>query len=168
MTNVSPPWLVAGLKDLGFHETGENQGIERFIADAHAGKIGDPWCAISACAWFERVGIRSPRSASSQSFRKDKHFVQLAGASLGAIAVYWRGKKPVPVETATTGHVGFYLGETATQVLTFGGNESDAVRKQFEPKARLIGYWWPKSVPLPVIAPIIVKDADGHPVGSVT
>lgn len=160
---TQPPWLTEGLRDLGFHETGENHGIEKFIKDAHAGSLGDPWCAIAMCAWLERAGIRSPRSASSQSFRHDDNYIRLDGPALGGIAVYWRG-----VKTSGLGHVGMYIGETPTQVLTLGGNESDAVRKQFEPKARLWGYWWPKSVPLPTIGAIKVADAAGHPVGSVT
>lgn len=161
--SANPPWLTEGIKDLGFHETGENQGIEHFIKDAHAGQLGDPWCAIAMNAWLERAGIHGTRSASSQSFRHDANFVKLDGPALGAIAVYWRGSKG-----SGLGHVGMYVGETATQVLTLGGNESDAVRKQFEPKSRLLGYWWPKSEPLPAIGPTMVKDAAGHPVGSVT
>lgn len=161
---TQPPWLTEAIKDLGFHETGENRGIEKFIKDAHAGQLGDPWCAIAMCAWLERAGIRSPRSASSQSFRHDANFIELKGPALGAIAVYWRGAN----KNSGIGHVGIYLGETPTQVLTLGGNESDACRKQFEPKSRLWGYYWPKSVPLPTTGPIKVKDADGHPVGSVT
>lgn len=161
---TTPLWLTEGLKDLGFHETGENRGIEHFIADAHAGQLGDPWCAIAMNAWLERAGVRGTRSASSQSFRRDaEHFVKLDGPALGAIAVYWRNNK-----NSGLGHVGMYVGETATQVLTLGGNESDAVRKQFEPKTRLWGYWWPKGMPLPTVGAIKVKDADGHPVGSVT
>jgi hypothetical protein len=159
----APPWLLEAGKDLGFHETGNNRGLEAFIRDGHCGQQGDPWCSISACAWLERAGIPSPRSASSQSFRSHPNFMRLLGPALGAIAVYWRGSP-----TSGIGHVGFYLGETATQVLTRGGNESDAVRDQFEPKARLFGFWWPKSVPLPKIGPIRVKDADGHPAGSET
>lgn len=159
----SPPWLVEAYKDLGFHEKPGNRGIEKFIRDAHAGKLGDPWCAISACAWIERAGIRSPRSASSQSFRGSKLFVKLKGPALGAIAVYWRGSR-----NSGKGHVGFYTGETSTQILTLGGNESDAVRNQFEPKARLVGFYWPASVPLPKVGAIKVKSAAGHPVGSVT
>lgn len=159
---AKPKWLVTAETDLGFHETGENQGIEKLIADAHCGHLGDPWCAIAVNAWFERSGIRGTRSPSSQSFRSDKNFVKLDGPALGAIAVYWR-KSP----GSGLGHVGFYVGETNTQVLTLGGNESDAVRKQFEPKAKLRGYWWPKSEPLPKIGAIRVKDAAGHPAGSV-
>lgn len=160
---TQPPWMTEGLRDLGFHETGDNQGIEHFIRDAHAGQLGDPWCALAMCSWLERAGVRSPRSASSQSFRHDVNFIKLDGPALGAIVVFWRGTK-----NSGLGHVGMYVGETATQVLTLGGNESDAVRKQFEPKARLWGYYWPKSALLPVIGAIRVKDADGHQVGSVT
>jgi uncharacterized protein (TIGR02594 family) len=160
---TQPQWVTVGLKDLGFHETGNNRGIEKFIAQAHCGRIGDPWCAIWANAKLEQSGIKGTRSASSQSFRKDKNFVKLKGPALGAIAVYWR-KSP----RSGLGHVGFYLGQTKTQVLTLGGNESDAVRKQFEPKARLFGYWWPKSVPLPAGGVITVKSVDGQPEGSET
>lgn len=162
-TEGSPPWITEALKDLGFHETGNNRGIEKLIAAAHTGSLGDPWCAIAMNAWLERAGVPGTRSASSQSFRHSNKFVQLHGPALGAIAVYWRGSK-----NSGLGHVGIYLGETATQVLTLGGNESDAVRKQFEPKSKLYGYWWPTSVPLPAIKAIHVTDASGHPVGSVT
>lgn len=160
----NPPWVDLGLKDLGFHEKGENQGIEKFIAQAHAGELGDPWCAIWTNAKLEEAGVKGTRSASSQSFRHSDDFVPLSGPALGAVVVFWRGAS----KNSGIGHVGFYVGETPTQVLTLGGNESDAVRKQFEPKSRLWGYWWPKSVPLPTVSAIKVKTADGQPVGSVT
>jgi uncharacterized protein (TIGR02594 family) len=160
---VQPSWVTVGLKDLGFHETGNNQGIEKFIAQAHCGKLGDPWCAIWTNAKLEQSGIRGTRSPSSQSFRTDKNFVKLKGPALGAIAVYTRGKPK-----SGLGHVGFYMGETKTQVLTLGGNESDAVRQQFESKVKLVGYFWPKSVTEPAGGTIKVTSVDGSPEGSVT
>jgi uncharacterized protein (TIGR02594 family) len=160
---VQPSWVTVGLKDLGFHETGNNQGIEKFIAQAHCGKLGDPWCAIWTNAKLEQSGIRGTRSPSSQSFRTDKNFVKLKGPALGAIAVYTRGKPK-----SGLGHVGFYMGETKTQVLTLGGNESDAVRQQFESKVKLVGYFWPKSVAQPAGGTIKVASVDGSPEGSVT
>ena len=57
------------------------------------------------------------------------------------------------------------IGETATQILTLGGNESDAVRSQFEPRAKLLGYWWPESVPLPDGGVIEVTSEAGIPRG---
>ena len=158
-----PRWVELGLEDLGFHETGDNKGIEKFIAQAQCGAIGDPWCAIWANAKIEEAGLTGTRSASSQSFKTNKNFVKLAGPAYGAIVVYWRKSTK-----SGLGHVGFYLGETATQILTLGGNESDAVRRQFEPRAKLFGYWWPKAAPLPAIQAILVKSEDGEPEGKVT
>jgi uncharacterized protein (TIGR02594 family) len=160
---VQPAWITAGLQDLGFHEKGDNQGIEQFIKQAKCGALGDPWCAIWANAKLEQSGIQGTRSASSQSFRHDANFVQLDGPALGAIAVYWRGS-----QGSGLGHVGFYMGETATQILTLGGNESDAVRKQFEPRSKLFGYWWPIAVPLPQGGVIQVASNAGNPEGTVT
>jgi len=160
---VQPPWITAGLQDLGFHETGDNQGIQSFIAQAKCGRLGDPWCAIWANAKLEQSGIPGTRSASSQSFRDNPNFIELDGPVLGAIAVYWRGSPD-----SGLGHVGFYMGETATQILTLGGNESDAVRNQFEPRAKLHGYWWPESVPIPDGGVINVTSEAGNPEGKVT
>lgn len=159
-----PKWVELGLKDIPFHETGNNQGIQKFITQAKCGHLGDPWCAIWANAKLEEAGIRGTRSPSSQSFRHDPNFAKLNGPAFGAIAVYTRG-----APSSGLGHVGFYMGETATQILTLGGNESDAVRQQFEGKHHLVGYFWPKEVPLPAaVEPIEVSEKDGHPIGSVT
>ncbi len=157
---AEPPWVAIGREDVGFHETGKNQGIQKFIDQAHCGHLGDAWCAIWANAKLEQCEIRGTRSPSSQSFRTDANFVPLKGPALGAITVYTRGQG--------LGHVGFYLGETKTQILTLGGNESDAVRRQFEPKVKFVGYFWPKLVPLPKGGVINVKSEDGEPTGSVT
>jgi uncharacterized protein (TIGR02594 family) len=158
---IEPKWVTNGLKDLGFHETGSNKGIEKFIAQSHCGKLGDPWCAIWTNAKLEQSGVPGTRSASSQSFGTNKKFVKLEKPALGAIAVYTRGNP-----NSGLGHVGFYMGETKAQVLTLGGNESDAVRKQFEPKTRLVGYFWPTSVEMPKGVIIKVKSEDGNPLGS--
>jgi len=59
---TQPAWITAGLQDLGFHEDGNNQGVEGFIAQAHCGSVGDPWCAIWANAKFDE----SHRSLSAR------------------------------------------------------------------------------------------------------
>jgi hypothetical protein len=62
-TEAGPPWLAKATGYLGFEEEGQNRGIEDFIAQAHCGSVGDPWCAIfvNACleAWV--CAARSPR-----------------------------------------------------------------------------------------------------------
>jgi uncharacterized protein (TIGR02594 family) len=151
----APNWFTLGLHEIGFHETGNNQGIGRYIAMAHCGGEGQPWCAIFANAMLEQSGIHGTRSPSSQSFRSDPNFVQLSGPALGALVVFWRG-----APTSGLGHVGFYRGEDANHVWTLGGNENDMVQIEALAKASasfgLIGYWWPKSVPLPKGGPIIM------------
>jgi uncharacterized protein (TIGR02594 family) len=141
------------MHEIGFHETGNNQGIGRYITMAQCGAEGEPWCAIFANAMLERAGIHGTRSPSSQSFRTDPNFVPLAGPSLGAIAVYRRG-----APSAGLGHVGFYIGEDANHVWTLGGNENDMVQIEALPKSSgdfaLVGYWWPKSLPQPKIGPV--------------
>jgi uncharacterized protein (TIGR02594 family) len=158
---AEPPWVTEGRKDLGFHEIQANQGIGKFIEQSHCGQEGEPWCAIWANAKLEVSGIRGTRSPSSFSFTTSQHFKRLEGPALGAIAVYHR---------VGGGHVGFYVGETLTQILTLGGNESDAVREQFEPKARFVGYFWPtdQNAGAPVMGKIDVQSRDGHPIGSET
>lgn len=151
----APPWYQWALHEIGFHETGNNQGIERYIGLAHCGALGDPWCAIFVNAALESSGIPGTRSASSQSFRHHPDFVQLSGPALGAIAIFWRGSKD-----SGLGHAAEYGGEDATHVWSLGGNENDMVQIEALPKSSatfgLIGYWWPKSVPLPAIGPVLM------------
>ncbi len=151
----APPWFQAALHEIGFQESGNNRGIGRYIAMAHCGREGDPWCAIFANAMLESCGIPGTRSASSQSYLADANFIRLAAPALGAIVVYWRIAR-----NSGQGHVGFYRGEDVSRVWTLGGNENDRVQIEALPKDSagfgLIGYWWPKSVPLPSTGPVMM------------
>jgi uncharacterized protein (TIGR02594 family) len=153
----APPWFRAALHEIGTREEPENNGaaIRRYVTLAHAGAEGEPWCAIFANAMLESCGVHGTRSASSQSFREDSNFVRMAGPALGAIVVFYRGGR-----NSGHGHVGFYRGETANYIYTLGGNESDMVEIEPLPKATssfgLVGYYWPKSVTVPAIAPVIM------------
>jgi uncharacterized protein (TIGR02594 family) len=156
-----PQWLAKAESYLGFHERPGNRGIEEFIALAKCGEPGDPWCAIFVNACLEAAGVRGTRSAVARSFERDGNFVQLAGPALGAIATMWRGSP-----SSGSGHVFFYLGENEKGVLALGGNQSDQVRRQYEPRERITGYWWPKTVALPKVGKIIVRDAVARAGGS--
>lgn len=151
----APVWFQWAVHEIGFQETGTNQGIERYIGLAHTGSLGDAWCAIFTNAALESSGIMGSRSPSSQSFRTNANFVQLAGPCLGAVVVFWRGTK-----TSGLGHVGFYRGEDANSIWVLGGNESDMVQIEALPKSSatfgLVGYWWPKTVPLPTTGAVLM------------
>jgi len=53
-----------------------------------------------------------------------------------------------------TGHVFFYLGENAKGILGLAGNQSDGVREAYQDRARIVGYWWPKAMPLPPVGKV--------------
>ena len=154
----APIWFQTALHEVGVHEVGDNAGpdVRRYIDDAHVGAEGEPWCAIFANAMFEINGIPGTRSASSQSFRNHPNFVPLAGPALGAVAVFWRQSK-----NSGLGHVGFYRGEAGDRIYVLGGNEADQVQIEGLPKDSrsfgLVGYWWPKSVPLPHIQAVLIR-----------
>ena len=155
---AAPVWFQSALHEVGVHEVGDNAGpdVRRYIDEAHVGAEGEAWCSIFACAMFEINGIPGTRSASSQSFRSSPNFVPLAGPALGAVAVFWRQS-----HSSGLGHVGFYRGEAGDRVYVLGGNEADQVQIEGLPKAAasfgLRDYWWPKSVPLPVIGAVPIR-----------
>ena len=159
---ATPPWMTWAAKEVGFHEIGQNHGIGKYISLGKCGSDGDPWCAIFANAALEACGVRGTRSAMARSFEHSDLFLKLSGPAYGAIVTMWRGSP-----SSGTGHVFFYAGENDRGILALGGNQSDQVCKQYEPRNRIVGYWWPKSVPLPKIGKIIVSDS-GHSEGSET
>lgn len=161
--SIEPPWMRWAAKEVGFHETGTNRNIGRYTGPAKCGSEGDPWCAIFVNAALESNNVRGTRSAMARSFERDDNFVRLDGPAYGAITTMWRGSPG-----SGLGHVFFYAGHLDnTRVLALGGNQSDQVCRQAEPVNRVVGYWWPKSVPLPKIGKVIVED-DGHEEGSET
>lgn len=149
-----PPWynVAAGL--IGFHETGNNQGIEKLIAGAKCGTLGDPWCAIGINYELETSNVPGSRSAMARSFETNKNFVRLPGPALGAITTMWRTSLK-----SGQGHVFLYDGENTKGVRGIGANEDDEVKRSFHERSRITGYWWPASVPLPVVKPIVVTDS---------
>jgi peptidoglycan hydrolase-like protein with peptidoglycan-binding domain len=72
----APPWYDEAVKWIGFHEKGNNQGIEKFIAGAHTGSLGDPWCAIFANYCLEANGVKGSKSPAARSFTHSLDFVE--------------------------------------------------------------------------------------------
>jgi uncharacterized protein (TIGR02594 family) len=142
---AEPPWLTLARVEIGFHETGANHGIQKYIDLAGFGADGDPWCAIFAGAMLRKAGVPIPGvTAMARSFTASPGFVQIAAPQLGCIVVFWRGSKG-----GTEGHVGFWISEDATYIQTLGGNEGDQVEIAPMPKAGavmgLLGYLMPKT-----------------------
>lgn len=148
-----PLWLSLAEHELGFHERGTNQGIERYTQAAHCGAEGDPWCAIFANAMIENSGHIGTRSAMARSFERHPNFVELSGPALGAIVTNWRNSR-----TGGLGHVFFYTGhDIQGRVWGIGGNEDDGVRKVPHRPDHVVGYFWPAYMPMPTICRVPVS-----------
>lgn len=164
-----PAWFESARKEIGTRELPDNRGpaIRRYIALAHCGAEGDPWCAIFANAMLESVNISGTRSAMARSFEHDSRFLKLAAPALGCIVTFWR-----VAPNSGLGHVGFYNGEHSGLISTLGGNESDMVRvEDLAIRAGhfgLSGFYWPKSAALPTIGKISVQLASAVGSGKVT
>lgn len=156
--NLGPPapfypnWMYVAQKKIGFHELPNNQGLQELIAAAHTGSEGDPWCAIFVNACLETAGFRGSRSPSARSFEGNENFVRLDGPAYGAIVTNWRGNP-----SSGLGHVYFYAGEGSAGVYALGGNQSDQVKYEYEPRDKVVGYYWPKTAPLPTLGPVPVS-----------
>lgn len=154
---LEPPWFVWADREVGFHERGDNLGIEKYVALAHCGSPGQPWCAIFLNSAIEVSGLKGTRSAMARSFEHDPNFVKLDGPAIGAITTMWRGSP-----SSGSGHVFLYAGENDNGILALGGNQSNEVCRQYEPRNRIVGYYWPRSASLPHVGKVIVTDKTGH------
>jgi uncharacterized protein (TIGR02594 family) len=120
-----PPWLMEAFKDLqkGVAEIKGSKDNPDIVAmhqhtSLHAQDDETPWCASAMCAWLERAGVRSPRSAAAASFRSWGRELPDGGQRLGCVAVM----------TRTGGnHVTLYLDEDDYGIYGLGGNQGDRV-----------------------------------------
>jgi uncharacterized protein (TIGR02594 family) len=138
-----PAWLVRARTFIGFHETGDNRGIEQFISEAKTGSIGDSWCAIFANAMLESAGVLGTRSPAARSFEHNANFSR-THPIVGCIVTLWRISPD-----SGKGHVGFFLGQDANNVQLLSGNDDDQVEIADHPRSRVTGYWWPNAVTIP-------------------
>ncbi len=156
---TTPPWLINAIAEIGIKETAGRDSTDRIIAYRRLGHTTDdartddgerPWCADFICAMLETAGVRSPRSGLARAIEHDPAFVRLAGPALGAITTMWRGSP-----SSGLGHVYIFAGRTADgRNVALGGNQNDAVTAAAYGTDRVVGYFWPRSAPLPPIGPV--------------
>lgn len=138
---TQPNWLAEAWRHLSVRErrgAQHDNEILAFYRDAGHPEIRRdevPWCAAFVGACLERCDVTSTRSLLARSYLKWGH--EIAEPRFGAVTVLRRGADPA------AGHVGFYLGETADDVMLLGGNQSDRVSVAAYGKDRLLGYRWP-------------------------
>ena len=132
------PFKVA-LKEYGEKEIKGSQHNPRIVE--YFAKCGHSWVKDDETAWcaafmgfcLETAGIKSTRQLNARSYLN--FGTPVAVPSLGDIVVFWRGSK-----NGWEGHVGFFIKETNTGILTLGGNQADQVFIAEYPKNQLLGY----------------------------
>jgi uncharacterized protein (TIGR02594 family) len=137
------PWFDIAMKELGITEiagSGDNPRIVEYLRSTSLGgsmasNDETPWCSAFVNFCVEQAGFAGTDSASARSWlnwgRKTDTPVT------GCIVVFERGAPP-------SGHVAFYVSESADQVNVLGGNQGNKVSFAHYPKTRLLGYRVPK------------------------
>lgn len=137
---VMPVWLFEALNELGVHETPGTEATDRIIeyhstTTLKATSDEVAWCSSFVCWCFEKVGIRSTRSAAAISW--GGWGFPLPEPCQGTVVVSLRGENPDRY------HVSFCVevGEDFVEVV--GGNQKDSVSKMKIPKSKVKSYRWP-------------------------
>lgn len=116
------------------------------------------WCTVAMNALLK--GCQRPMSGTGYALLRAKSFEsygqQMLEPALGAILVFSRD---------LGGHVGLYLGETATHFFVWGANQGNAVSLAWILKDRLTAIRWPPGVSLPSPMRVLLR-ADGSPVST--
>lgn len=151
------PWIVEGKKVFGLHE-GRNKAELTAWLKSDGSRLGDteelPWCGD-----FVETAIKNslPQERLPGALGQNPYWARnwlLLGESTqsvpyGAILVFERG---------SGGHVGFAVGQDATDYYVLGGNQSNMVSVTRIAKSRLLGSRWPATYPnenrpLPAMTP---------------
>jgi uncharacterized protein (TIGR02594 family) len=150
---TEPAWVAEARKHIGLKEIPGPRHHPKILDWWKKIKRGGiksdevPWCAAFVGGCLEEVGIISSRFESARSYMT--WGVPLPQPVLGCVVVFSR---------AGGGHVGFLTGVVDDgRLLILGGNQNDQVSIAPFDRSRVIGYRWPKAVPiteraLPVLA----------------
>ena len=156
--NASPdkwPWLTEGLRVLGWHEVTDFNKLSAWLrSDGRA--LGDPrklpWCGD----FVETCILRSLQDESVPAHpyfaRNWQSFGVATTPRMAAVMVFSRG--------ANGGHVGFYVGETASYFIILGGNQSNSVSKSRVAKGRLLAARWPETARQITTERFVVTNSD--------
>lgn len=146
-----PKWLKIARHEIGVAEKnpGNNPRILEYLAtttlsEADKSKDETPWCSAFTNWVIRMAGMKGTDSAWALDWRNWGK--ALGDGKLGAIAVFSRKRT-----NESGGHVGFWLGETSSQIRLLSGNSSNSVNianypkngKKGSYKYELKAYRWP-------------------------
>lgn len=137
-TQSATPWLEIAKLEVGQKEIAGSKHNPR-IVDYHSAttlKATDdevPWCSSFVSWCLEKSGIPSAKNAWARSYLN--YGRKIVDPVEGCIVVLSRG--------SSSGHVGFYVGETNSDVVILGGNQGNEVCIAKYPRSRVLGYRLP-------------------------
>lgn len=137
-----PAWLEIAFKEENVAEIPgdkDNQRIKEYRKPSGHSEQSDPvsWCADFVGWCLTQAGLNATGSQAARSYLQWGQEIQKP--VVGCVTVLWRESRD-----SWKGHVGFYVGESPTHVLLFGGNQGDKVCLAEYPKERVLSYRWPK------------------------
>jgi uncharacterized protein (TIGR02594 family) len=156
-----PRWLVRARTYVGTREIPgpkTSSTITRWLEALKAPFRDDEtaWCGTFVGAVVSESGL--PPVANPWGARRWLAWgVPIKRPAPGAVVVFWRGSP-----SGWSGHVGFVVGrDRSSNLMVLGGNQGDTVSiKPFAP-ARVLGYRWPSSVPVPANDNLPLVSSDG-------
>lgn len=136
------PWLTEAQHDLGMREliAGElNPNVRAMFTRAtnyppELVNKKTPWCAAAVCAWLERAGYRSPRSARAADFARYGTAVELEHARAGDIVVFGKADP----DAGGSGHVALFWQRRGELVDVLGANQNNRVSIAPRPVSRIV------------------------------
>jgi uncharacterized protein (TIGR02594 family) len=145
------PWLEWAYLALGEHRIAgvqqHNPVVVDFLRVVGFGQAGDEtaWCSAFANWCMQQAGIAGSGSGLARSWL-DWGNQELGRPVVGCITVLWR-----VAPNTQFGHVGFFVGQTQSQLLLLGGNQTNNSKVTISPypATRLLGYRWPVGYPMP-------------------
>lgn len=146
-SKVPLPWMDELLRRKGLHETRNKASLWAWLR-SDGKSLGDPsklpWCGDAVETALALTLPEEPLPANPYLARNWLKFGDRVAPRYGAVLVFWRGSK-----YGSSGHVGFYAGETATHFKVAGGNQRDSVTfDALLAKGRLLDARWPKTFPI--------------------
>jgi uncharacterized protein (TIGR02594 family) len=150
------PWIVEAKKHIGLREipgVKHNSTIIDWLKKLKAYWLEDetPWCAVYVSNCFKVCELSIPTYWMRAKAYAESG-VKLDKPISGCVVVF---------ERKGGGHVGFLMGKTSDGFLSvLGGNQGNAVTIAKFDTQRVVGYYWPKEVPVPQDAKLdIVSNA---------
>ena len=138
------PWIVEGKTVFGLHEINNNRQLREWLVSDRK-TLGDPK-ALPWCGDYVETAIKKslPKEAFTGALAENPYWARnwlafgvATKPVYGAIAVFQR--------EGGGGHVGFLVGEDATDYYVLGGNQTNAVNISRIDKKRCLGTRWPGS-----------------------